>query len=36
MEALLLSGLLLDGILCLIVIEGIVIVVAHRYNPCQA
>ena len=35
MEALLLSGLLLDGILCLIVIEGIVIVVAHRYNRAR-
>lgn len=35
MEALLLSGMLLDGILCLIVIEGIVIIVAHRYNPAR-
>ena len=35
MEALLLSGMPLDGILCLIVIEGIVIIVAHRYNPAR-
>ncbi|MDG1012758.1 MAG: hypothetical protein P8N99_08070 [Luminiphilus sp.] len=35
MEALLLSGRLLDGILCLIVIEGIVIIVAHRYNRAR-
>jgi len=31
-EALLLSGRLIDAILCLIVIEGIVITVAHRHN----
>ena len=35
MEALLVSGRLLDGILCLIVIEGIVIVVAHRHNNAR-
>ena len=35
MEALLLSGRLLDGILCLIVIEGIIIIVAHRYNRAR-
>lgn len=32
MESSLISGRLLDAILCLIVIEGIVIIVAHRYN----
>lgn len=35
MEALLLSGRLLDGILCLIVIEGLIIIVAHRYNRAR-
>ena len=34
-EASLISGRLLDAILCLIVIEGIVIIVAHRYNPAR-
>ncbi|MDG0991324.1 MAG: hypothetical protein P8Q31_04315 [Luminiphilus sp.] len=35
MEALLTSGRLLDAILCLIVIEGIVIIVVHGNNSAR-